>query len=371
MKFITAQIEKEKEVSVKDQMKKFLIKGFYGFNTILTFGLGRRLGIFDYLYEKSKSSAEKTQISSIIFTIEELSEKLNLDLNYLDAWVHLGLECGLFEISDSNKREIKTAPHVYSLLIDRNHMFYVGDTIGAFYYLAPFQDLIIEAFKKEKSYSTAEVYEKFPEEAIKDSQRMSARVGSLIERLFSRNFKDFCKTLRSESSILSVGCGYGYNLTVWANKYKKAKFVGLDIDSKGIKSAQSLIQVNNWSDRVEIIETPIDEYAKKTDKKFDLILLNQVLHEMDRDKNYRLKVFHDLYSLLKEDGILLIGESMIYDTFESPQEFQLFDVMHKFFEASFAGFYDEKSFKEFINATPFKNSEFIKEKGTYFWVVRK
>ncbi|MFX0041152.1 MAG: class I SAM-dependent methyltransferase [Candidatus Heimdallarchaeota archaeon] len=352
-------------------MKKFLIKGFYGFNTVLTFGLGQRLGIFDYLYEKTKTSSEGSSISSIIFNIEELCDKLNLNLKYIDAWVHLGLECGLFEISDKAKREIKTAPHVSSLLIDRNHMFYIGDTIGAFYYLAPYQDSILEAFKNERSLSTMDFYDDFPEEVIRATQRMSARIGSLTERLFAKNFKDFCKTLRSESSILSVGCGYGYNLAVWAKKYKKARFVGIDLDSRGVSFAQSLVEENNWSDRIEILEIPIDKYVKQSDIKFNLILLNQVLHEMDKNISYRLNVFKDLYALLKDDGILLVGESMIHDTFDKPQEFQLFDVMHKFLEADFAGFYNEKSFEEFINSTPFKNSEFIKEKGTYFWAIRK
>ncbi|MFX1410160.1 MAG: class I SAM-dependent methyltransferase [Promethearchaeota archaeon] len=363
--------QKEEDISIKEQMKKFLIKGFYGFNTILTFGLGQRLGIFDYLYEKSKSISGTTPISSILFTIEELSEKLNLNLKYVDAWVHLGLECGLFEINDTTKREIKTAPHVYSLLIDCNHMFYVGDTIGAFYYFAPYQDSILKSFKTEGLISTTKFYEEYPEEVIRATQRMSARVGSLIERLFAKNFKDFCRTLRKESYILSVGCGYGYNLAIWANRYKKARFVGIDIDSKGVSSAQRLVEENNWRDRVDILEIPIDKYAKQSKTKFNLILLNQVLHEMENDKTYRLSIFNDLYTLLKDDGILLVGESMIHGTFDPPEEFQLFDVMHKFLEADFAGFYEEKSFKEFVDSTLFKKAEFIKEKGTYFWVIRK
>jgi len=366
-----SQNQDDKEITMRDQMKKFLIKGFYGFNTVLTFGLGRRLGIFDYLYEKAKTLSESGPTSSVDFTPEEISEKFNLNPNYLDPWIHLGLECGIFEIDDADKRIIKTAPYVYNLLIDRNHMFYVGDTIGAFYYLAPFQDSILEGFKKERSMSFTEFYEEFPEDLIKDTQRMSGRIGSLIERLFAQNFKEFCKTLRRESSILSVGCGYGYNLAVWAKKYKKAKFVGIDIDSRGVSFAQRLVEENNWGDRVEILEIPIDEYAKKAEGKFDVILLNQVLHEMDKDKKYRLDVFNDLHSLLKDDGILLVGESMIPDTFSPQKEFLLFDVMHKFLEADTAGFYDEKSFKEFVDSTPFKNAEFIRERGTYFWAVRK
>ena len=74
---------------------------------------------------------------------------------------------------------------------------------------------------------------------------------------------------------------------------------------------------------------------------------------------------------MKDDGIILVAESMIHGTFDQPEEFQLFDVMHKFLEADFAGFYDEKSFQQFVDSTPFNKAEFIKDKGTYFWAVRK
>ncbi|MFW9818938.1 MAG: class I SAM-dependent methyltransferase, partial [Candidatus Thorarchaeota archaeon] len=241
----------------------------------------------------------------------------------------------------------------------------------AFYYLAPYQDSILEYIKGAGTLTTTEFYGEYPEEVIRATQKMSARVGSLIERLFAKNFKDFCRTLRSNSSILSVGCGYGYTLAMWAKKYKKARFVGIDIDSRGISAAQKLIEENDLSERVEILEIPLDKYAKQSETKFNLILLNQVLHEMEKDNTYRLNVFNDLHILLEDDGILLVVESMIHDIFDPAEKFQLFDIMHKFLEADFAGFYDEKSFKQFINSTPFKEADFIKEKGTYFWIIRK
>ena len=53
--------------------------------------MGRRLGIFNYLYEKGKSSNSNKNIV-VTFTPIELSEKLHLDLKYLDSWLHLALE---------------------------------------------------------------------------------------------------------------------------------------------------------------------------------------------------------------------------------------------------------------------------------------
>ena len=41
---------REEEVLLKEQMKKLAIANMIGFQTVLVFGIGMRLGIFDYLY---------------------------------------------------------------------------------------------------------------------------------------------------------------------------------------------------------------------------------------------------------------------------------------------------------------------------------
>jgi len=367
VKAISEKDQDNVEVSMKDQMKKFLIKSLYGFLTVLMFGLGRRTGILDYLLEKAKKQSNTDTISSITFTIEEISENLNLERSYVDAWAHTALECGILEIDDSCERCLRTAPYVYELLINRNQPAYIGDPLGAFYYLAPYQELFLDAFKKDGVVPNFE----FTDEVIHDINRMSARFGTLIERIFSNNYKDFCEKLHNEGIVLAAGSGYGYNLQIWAKKYDKARFVGIDIDPEAISFAKKMVEENNWSDRIEIYEIQINDYAKETGIKFDLILLNQVLHEMDHDINYRLSVFNSLHSLLKEDGILLVGESMIPDTFAPSQKLLLFDVLHKFLEARFADFYNEKTFREFIDSTLFTRTEFIKEAGNSIWVIRK
>ncbi|MFX1587371.1 MAG: class I SAM-dependent methyltransferase [Promethearchaeota archaeon] len=353
------------EISIKDQIKKFAINSLYGFNTIILIGMGRKLGIFDYLYEKNKSNANKHFV--IKFTPDELANNLHLDVNYLDAWLHLALECGLLEIDDLKKKSLKTAPFVYELLIDRNHISYIGGTLGAFYNIAPAQEIMLKNFKTGKAMDLL----KLPGDVVKDLQERSRRFGKLIEKLFSKSFTDFCKSLYKQGSILEVGCGYGFNIETWAKKYEKARFVGIDIELKGVEFAQKLVDQNGWNKRIEILKTSTNKYAQITKDKFDLIILNQVLHEMNPDENYRRQLFKDLYLLLNDNGILLVGESMVPDTFAPREPFKLFDITHKFSEAGSARFYNEKTFKIFIDSTPFTKAEFIEEGGTKFWAIRK
>jgi hypothetical protein len=58
------------EITMYDQIKKFTVKSMLGFQTVLLFGVGRRLGIFDYLNEKRKSSVQPDDVSSVIFTLK-------------------------------------------------------------------------------------------------------------------------------------------------------------------------------------------------------------------------------------------------------------------------------------------------------------
>jgi len=82
------QTDDKPVITMKEQLKKFAIKGMVGFQTVMIYGMGRQLGIFNYLYEKSKTQSSKGKVSSISFNLEELSKKLNLDLTYLDGWLH-------------------------------------------------------------------------------------------------------------------------------------------------------------------------------------------------------------------------------------------------------------------------------------------
>jgi predicted O-methyltransferase YrrM len=363
---ISKKDNSETQISMKDQIKKFL-NSLYGFDTIILLGLGRRLGIFNYLYEKSTSSPTSEKDKVVIFFPDELTKNLNLDANYLDAWLHLALECEIFETENVEEKSLKTCPYIYDLLINSSHPSYIGGTLGAFYYIAVYQDTMLKNFKTGEPMNLLQ----FPEEIARDLQERGKRFGMLIERLFLKKFETFCSDLTNQGRILDVGCGFGYNLETWAKQFQNTRFVGIDIDPLAVVKAKKLVEQNGWDERVNILETTVNKFTHATNKMFDLIILNQVLHEMDQDEKYRKQIFEDLYSLLKDDGILLVGENMITDTFAPRKKFQLFPISHKFFEAGSARFYDKQTFKDFIDSTPFTRAQYVEEKGTYFWAVQK
>jgi SAM-dependent methyltransferase len=362
---IMNQAKDKQKITLSEQLKKFAIKSMIGFHTVLMYGIGRQVGIFDYLYKKSKSQPVNSKVTSISFTLEELSNELNLDLKYLDAWLHMAIECGLFEIDESAERTAKTAPYVYDLFIDHTSMVYLGGTTFGFYESLTFLETILKNFK------TGKLNDNLVNSMYKEGQEMSAVLGRMVEGLFSKYYKEDKKSLKKGGTVLEIGCGYGLNLEHWARKYNKTKFVGIDISPKGIEHAKKLVEVNHWSNRVEILEVPLEDYVKSTITRFNLIILNQVLHEMNPDERFRISVLENIYILLKDNGILIVGENIMPSTF-TKRENILYEVMHKWFEVwSRSRHYDEKSFELLVNSTSFKEHEFIRENRNYCWMLRK
>lgn len=357
-----------RDISLDEQIRKFSIKSLRGFSTVLVFGIGRRLGIFDFLEKKGEELKRVEKISSISFKFDELADQMKFNYNYLEAWLHMAIECGILERDNSCEKCFKTAPFVYDILVNRNSRFYTGNLLGCFYYTALFQ----EAMFKNFTAGNIETWFDLPPNWYKDAQSLSAQQGAVMEKLFGKHLKNFKKKIKRDGKILEVGCGYGFNLEYWVKKYKNSHIIGIDIDPKAICTAKEILDNYSFNDRIEIINISIKEYSRNNNGEFDLIILNQVLHETDPREDFRKDILEDLYLLLKDDGILLVGESMISDVFTVEDKYQFFEVLHKWFEVVFGfRFYNESSFKELILSTSFTQAEMIREGLDYIWIVRK
>ncbi|MFX1395120.1 MAG: SAM-dependent methyltransferase, partial [Promethearchaeota archaeon] len=173
-------------------------------------------------------------------------------------------------------------------------------------------------------------------------------------------------------AILDVGCGCGYTLVHWAKKFKKTRLVGIDIDPLPLEHCKSMIEENKLNDRVEIHVTTTNKYCQEHKNQFDVVILNEVLHEMDPNEQYRINALTDIHNLLKDDGILMIGEGMIPDTYTPKTMFQFFEVWVKWVETSFpSSFYNEESIKKLFKSTSFKKVELVRDGREYCCVARK
>lgn len=362
-------MSQENVKSLMEQFNIFVRDSVLGYLRVILVGLGRRLGILQYLYQKANSEKSDKKIESVSFTFNELMTKLNLDERYLEAWLNAALEVGIFEVFDKEKKSLKTCSHVYEIFINSNSPIFLGTAYGSIYRVALQQEDIFKNFKTGKLVNREQV----PKDIVMEGHRVTARMGNRLEQYFSKRYRDVRKALREGGNILEVGCGYGYNLLNWAKKYRNCSIIGIDIDDEAVSCLREHVLKNKMDDRIKIIKASAEKYEILNNRdKFDLIILNQVFHEMEIDDKFRKNVINNLYLLLKESGIILVGESIMEDIFDPDRKPQLFEALHKWQEVGLVSkFYTEKSFREFIASTSFKEAELIKEGDFSFWVLKK
>jgi SAM-dependent methyltransferase len=113
--------------------------------------------------------------------------------------------------------------------------------------------------------------------------------------------------LRSGLRVLDIGCGPGYV----ASYLNGCTYVGFDIDERYIQYAQS-----RYSDRHTFYCRPFDSSAVNLFDKFDLVLMNGLLHHLPDDQardliNHSQAVLNTNGLLLTLDGCYQDGQSPI------------------------------------------------------------
>lgn len=79
-------------------------------------------------------------------------------------------------------------------------------------------------------------------------------------------------TLPANGRILDIGTGTGLIAIMAAQRTVEACITAIDIDPDCITQAQENATASPWSERINIVHTPLQEFA--TDEKFDVIVSN-------------------------------------------------------------------------------------------------
>ncbi|WP_373521544.1 tRNA1(Val) (adenine(37)-N6)-methyltransferase [Aquiflexum sp.] len=136
-------------------------------------------------------------------------------------------------------------------------------------------------------------------------------------------------------NILDIGAGTGVVSLMLAQRFPNAMITGIEIDKDAAKQASENIHQSPWSNRIKILNQSLQEFQRKQDIKFDLIVSNppyfpKHLKSIDQKRNLALHndslSFFDLangiYSLMENKGhcwLILPPEQM--DTINKIFEF--------------------------------------------------
>lgn len=90
---------------------------------------------------------------------------------------------------------------------------------------------------------------------------------------------------KKPTQILDVGCGTGLISLMLAQRTLDSKITGIEIDQKASEEARLNANNSNWSDRIEIFNSALQDFS--TNLKFDLIISNPPFFPANQSKDKR------------------------------------------------------------------------------------
>ena len=105
-----------------------------------------------------------------------------------------------------------------------------------------------------------------------------------------------------DKKILELGCGYGSNIVIMAKK--GACVTGIDISSRRVSEANSLIERENLKANATVIKMNA-ENLEFPDESFDLVVGMAILHHLDLEL-----VLPEISRVLKENGEAIFLEPL-------------------------------------------------------------
>jgi len=125
---------------------------------------------------------------------------------------------------------------------------------------------------------------------------------------------DLEKALNNGGRVLDIGCGPGVLLTILAEMYPSASFVGIDVvEVGGLNTARRLISERGLEDRVSVQKMKAEELTFR--EEFDGVTLTNVFHEL-LPVELRETIIGVCFQAIKRPGALLIRDMAYPSTLE-------------------------------------------------------
>ena len=114
--------------------------------------------------------------------------------------------------------------------------------------------------------------------------------------------------------ILDIGTGTGLVALMAAQRNQQAVIRAIDIDKHACEQAEENVTASPWPDRIKVFHSSLEEYALKSDEKYDLIVCNPpyfIDSKRSEDKKRRIARHADTLPLddLFRYGFKLLTES--------------------------------------------------------------
>lgn len=232
------------------------VAGHVGVRTI---EIGLRHGLFAELADHADGR-----------TPDELADRLGLDPFYTRVWCRAALAAAVLE--QAGDRTFVLAPHMATLLLDRDEASYIG---GVFTVMT--QPEIFDWFADRLPTG----------ERVWWDQNSNAFIRAVSETgrpFYLRLIPDgldrvpgLTSTLRSGGAVLDTACGTGTGLIRLARTYPDIEVTGADGDAYSLAVAQERIDEAGLTGPATLLHTPLEDLD--LGGRFDLVTNNISMHE--------------------------------------------------------------------------------------------
>jgi 2-polyprenyl-3-methyl-5-hydroxy-6-metoxy-1,4-benzoquinol methylase len=229
-------------------------------------------------------------------TSEQIATAANLNERYVREWLGAMVTGNIVEYDPSGQRYYLPAEHAAFLTREAglNNIAVITQYIAL---MGEVEQKIIECFHKGGGVPYS-AYPRFQELQAEETARIfDARLLNNIIPLAD----GLADRLNSGIDVLDVGCGRGKAINIMARAYQKSRFVGYDISSEGIESANH--EATKWSLTNVKFETK-DATTISKQEKYDLITAFDTIH----DQAQPTKVLKEIYNALRKGGVFLMQD---------------------------------------------------------------
>lgn len=257
--------------SLDEQAQQVLLPLAAGYVGHRTVALGLRRGLLAELADRTAGASA-----------DELADALGYDPFYVWVWCRAAVAAGILDEDDGR---VRLAPHMETLLLDRNSPAYTGALFRLLEHPEMFDGVEDDLDTGERSWWD-EASPDFIEDVAASGRPFYVRlIPDGLERI-----PDLQQRLEEGCRVLDTACGAGHGLLRLAGSYPRASVVGADGDAHSLEVARARCDEAGFDDRVSLVHTPLEELDAEDE--FDLVINNISMHEC-RDADRVTANVHD------------------------------------------------------------------------------
>ncbi len=258
-------------------------------------------------------------------TSDTLASHSGLDPKYVRLWCEAA--CALELLDYDPAAGYRLAPFMDEILGQPEATYYMGLFPQVHLLLARDYAQYPELFRTGGTYPYQQHDEMF--------FRAVAQATRTLPRMFLDAVAPKLPALQARlgagASILDVGCGGGYAIVEFAERYPRVRCVGIDVEPNSIRIAEDVIRARGLADRVIVRHVGDGPWPADFAGAFDLVMTFLVLHEIRPD--LKKVVLGQCAQALRPGGQLLIfDERYASRPTELRDPLQIFAVMAQWFE---------------------------------------